>query len=255
MNKLITTYNGGMPFTLDDLGFLQKNTMDTFIDVVKTITGNSAINNAVLYGLEFDNSTLELSAGVMIHNDELYSYQGDTVAATYPTDYEVYYIPVYDIDGNKLFNDSTTHDTYKLNTIGIAKTADIDAMSGVEWRESIADLDGYGKWEDITLNDSSLVNFSSLKIRRLVNNKVEIKGEVSVTRLASEQNAQILVGTLDAKYTPTTMVNFCKGYQGGATADAGTTMSMIISNAGTVAVSVPDDILFGTYYLNDTYTL
>lgn len=255
MNKLITTYGGGMPFTLDDIGFVQKNTMDTFIDVVKTITGNPAINDAVLYGLEFDSGTFELSSGVVIHNDELYSYPGATVTPTYPTDYEVYYIPSYDVNGTKLFNNSTTHDTYKLNTIGVATTADINAMSGVEWRENITDLDGYSEWEDITLNDSSLVNFSSLKIRRLINNKIEIKGTITVSRLSSEQNAQILVGTLDSKYTPVTMVNFCKGYQGGAVADAGTTISIVINNAGTVAVSVPDDILSGTYYLNDSYHL
>lgn len=257
MNKLITTYNGGMPFTLDDLTFLQNNIEKGFVDIIRSMNELNA-NNIILNGINYNLATEKVSAGTFFHDDRIYYLPEDvTVDSEYPEGYELYYTPSYDQNGIKVFNNGIAYSVYLLDIINLARTEDIPELPTGSWRIPLEDTkkNGYSTWKTLVLSASPLMNWVDLSIRLMPNGFVGIRGKGYLSRIIGSDPNLITLGILDKIYRPSFLVDIAKGNNNGSISTNGTVGNFTINEEGTVALRVPENVAFGSFYLNDIYPL
>jgi hypothetical protein len=126
MNRFYTTDNGGLPVTLNDLRFL----MDSYTEAIKqTFYLYNQTTPSLLYGVDVTvtGGTATWTAGAIFANGEIFLIDGGTSGETgdaqdFKDNHYIYSAVTWDPTGNKLFKDSTSHDTYQVRKAYIGTT-------------------------------------------------------------------------------------------------------------------------------------
>lgn len=120
MNKLLTNFNGGFPFVLDDVRFLQDAIWQGLEGLTKAF-GNCRLVGAVVS----DNGTsYDVTEGFIILNGEVLYVPADSVPAGADIeDYGFLVSETFDAAGDKVFQDASTQQTYQLRTAKLAFVA------------------------------------------------------------------------------------------------------------------------------------
>lgn len=114
MNQLITTYNGGFPFQLDDLRFLDNAQREAFLGIIKAMVGNQKA--AILAGCKIasnDGTTIHVNEGYVFLNNEIFYAPAQDLPVITSGSY--YWVPdiTYDATGDKSFDGVIQH-TYEI---------------------------------------------------------------------------------------------------------------------------------------------
>ncbi len=116
MNNLKTDINGGFPFTLDDLRFVNAAQMEAFVGVVKALIGN--LPYAILQGCEYSvnaDGTWHINEGYLYFNNEIFYAPAQDVAAQTSGSYFWDVDLTVDHSGDKAFSvDGVVHSTYEI---------------------------------------------------------------------------------------------------------------------------------------------
>lgn len=130
MNKLITTNNGGFPFTLDDLRWLENGLTDALKGIVNHVSSTEVL---ILSGCEYneqqlsDTDQLVMTAGYVYFNGEIYKV--DAVNATLSSGNTFYWDlkVTNDPAGNLTFEDTNTYDVYQIREFEVKQAASVPA--------------------------------------------------------------------------------------------------------------------------------
>jgi hypothetical protein len=132
MDKLITTNNGGMPFDLDDLRWIDQGVTASFKAIAKALNLNSETGFR-LFGAEVTDagSTYNVAAGAIFAADEIWLVNGHSVAKLAGSgSYYWKQVITYDVTGSETFESGATVETYQIRRLQFTNT-DLDgAASG-----------------------------------------------------------------------------------------------------------------------------
>lgn len=138
MNKLETNYNGGMPFDLDDIRFMQDSWRQGFkaMNFIKEQDSITTINNVILNPLAYTGAAPWTSVeNFIIHDGEVWWIPSQTVT-TLSSNTWLVFSETNDPAGSDIFEDTTTNETYKVRQVQIVVNAtqpanSINAFTGV----------------------------------------------------------------------------------------------------------------------------
>lgn len=140
--KQLIIENGGMPFTGDDLVYLQGGLLE---GLQAAITPFLRDNKAILSGVEYDG--VNLSAGWVVIDNEILFYEGEAISDI--SNYELSITELYDPAGTDVFADGVSRDTYQLRKA-------ILTISGVASGTIISSND-FDKYRITGVNDEQIV--------------------------------------------------------------------------------------------------
>lgn len=117
MNKFKTDNNGGLPFVLDDLRWMQDNFIDAFNNILKEFAIDTNSNFIISGCIASMNNGLSITAGYIYLNGEVVKVDAQlNVSSFNPVDYwALSKITTYDPAGLKEFNNGNSYDTYQKN--------------------------------------------------------------------------------------------------------------------------------------------
>ena len=130
MDKLITTNNGGMPFDLDDIRWLEKGINDSFKAIGRGLA-NSNTDVFVLFGCELSDggSSFSLASGAIWALDEFWIVDAHTVAKLSPSattggsnSYYLKQVIAYDATGSETFESGIVIDTYQKRRLELTNS-------------------------------------------------------------------------------------------------------------------------------------
>jgi hypothetical protein len=153
MNLLETNANGGMPFELDDLRWLQDAWRMGFGAILKEFSDANG-RKLILSGCEISpNGTnpvthSDISSGYVLIDEEVFLVPAYTNIANSALPQKYYRIatPVADPSGNDVYEDSTVHDTYIIREAEL-----VTILSAVSYR-IIAVQDPYHRLKNLIAN-------------------------------------------------------------------------------------------------------
>ncbi len=114
MNQLITTYNGGFPFQLDDLRFLDSAQREAFLGVIKALVGYKT--GAVISGCEImsnDGTNIHIADGYVFLSNEIFYAPAQDIPVLSSGAYYWVIATSYDASGDKNFDGLVKH-TYEI---------------------------------------------------------------------------------------------------------------------------------------------
>ncbi|MCX6232607.1 MAG: hypothetical protein NTZ33_13810 [Bacteroidetes bacterium] len=135
MNKLITTDNGKLPIVLDDFRFLDTAVRDAFKGLVSAF-GIAATDSFKISGcvVTIVGTTYNWTEGYLCLGGEILFVPAGSVVtpAVWPAgEFLEWIVDInYDIAGNKLFYDASSHDTYQIRTAKLAFGAVVQDLLG-----------------------------------------------------------------------------------------------------------------------------
>lgn len=138
MNKLLT-FEGGQPFTIEDLSFLQKNMLDSVYAVVKSLAGDL---DCILYGIKYKNTST--IPGALYIGGEIYILTKDIIGTG-----NQYYLCINQTETEeRTFRDSNTHKVHLIDDayMSASPSAISIDLRNVYTLKEIA-VDGMGRWE------------------------------------------------------------------------------------------------------------
>ena len=197
MNKLITTDSGGFPFLLNDIRFLDEAYREGMASIIKTVA-----EECILWGCEYsENGTIaSINAGAVFFDNEIFYCPSHSVdLGVNIQDDIVLQVKEYDDpsgDGNKLFADGSTHQTYKVREVKVVDLTSsttphmclrarglcssdaiifVDEIRKSSIHANIADTLTVGSWQT-----PSFINgwTGDLKFRT-IGNFIELKGDLN----------------------------------------------------------------------------
>ena len=125
MDKLITTNNGGMPFDLDDIRWVEKGINDSFQAIGRALA-DSNTNVFVLWGcaLSDGGTTWSLASGVIWARDEFWLVDAHTInKLTASGSYYLKQVITHDTTGSEIFESGSTVDTYQKRRLELTSSA------------------------------------------------------------------------------------------------------------------------------------
>jgi hypothetical protein len=188
MDKFKTDFLGRMPIFLNDFRFMDGIYRNAFASVMKTL----GADNIILYGCGLTNNgngTYTVAAGAVVVNSEIHLCLAHTFACTNIN--EAYFVvtETFDPEGNRLYGDNVSRDTYLLRRVVASQhnPQPVNSISANASRFSAI----YIKEGDARLTNSrqSNNNFDSAAIAR-TNLDVFSKGETG-TQISTAINALI----------------------------------------------------------------
>jgi|GEM_PF-3846008 len=118
MNKLKTDQNGGMPFVVDDLRWIDDSVRDAFLGVLSAFGDSYRLSGAVA---TVNGTNLDISDGYVVIGGEVMEVVAHSVTNVSGNDYYFQLEEntpgsggVPDADGYKLFGDAISRDTYYI---------------------------------------------------------------------------------------------------------------------------------------------
>lgn len=200
MKHLKTLLNGGFPFKLDDIRYLQESFEDRIAMFFKDIVWpanesfeNPPANTFIVHGVNITSSTstsATWTAGVVCIDGILYTLDAGTISFSYPSTAPFIVVDnsTYNPAGNKTFENATTHGTYELRK---AKVEALTIFSGglvVQNHMYLATKRrfSWGKYStyEITAPTSIFVNgvtpVQDVHIYQDANGDVKLTGSISV---------------------------------------------------------------------------
>ena len=143
MNRILT-FEGGQPFTIEDLAFLQGNMLDAVKAVVKSLVGNL---DCILTGIRRTNTSID--PGALYIGGEIYILTKGITGEGYQ-----YYLCMDPKETEeRTFRDSTTHNVHLVDDAYLSASASaisVDLRNLYTLKE-IA-VDGMGGWESFGAN-------------------------------------------------------------------------------------------------------
>jgi hypothetical protein len=212
MKTLVTTNNGGFPFELNDIRFLQDATADC-LKAITQIIGGETNKSYIISGvnLGFDGSNeYSTEPGYISLKGEI--CRVDSSVINVPTGQIPYwgYLDEFDVAGSKTFQNGSTFDTYKerkaqllydtMPPVGYVPINLPSAMEIINMQtvNSDANLTG-NNWTNLTIN-TQWNAVEALAYRKNKLGYIELKGVVkSVTILTP---SGYVIATLPPEYCP-----------------------------------------------------
>lgn len=170
MNNLKTDINGGFPFTLNDLRFVNAAQMEAFVGVIKAMIGN--LPYAILQGCQYSvnpDGTGHINEGYVYFDNEIFYAPAQDVASQTSGGYFWDVVITYDHSGDKGFEiDGTVHPTYEVRraTLNYYSTGTegmrppMQADNIVTILQNRLSIDANISWSEMVL-DSSNVSIGS----------------------------------------------------------------------------------------------
>lgn len=116
MNKLNTLDNGGFPFVLDDLRFMDDAVRDAIQKLIIGLNGGAL--NCIVQGMDVTpgmGTNEDIAAGYLMYNGELLRVDAHSAGTVDIADYQKLIIEeTFDAAGTKTFEDGGVHETYVL---------------------------------------------------------------------------------------------------------------------------------------------
>lgn len=251
MNRFHTTDNGGLPVTLNDIRFL----MDSYTEAIKqTFYLYDQNVNFILYGIEVGltgTTAISWTPGAIFADGEIFLVDGGTSGVTGMNDVQEfldnYFINsgiTYDPAGNKLFKDSTSHDTYQIRKAVISATDDCGWGVMSDWSYF---KDIHKTWDGYTYAEQSYLDATNAQVT--INSGL-ITG---LTSSLSTTNAQVTLNHgLITGLTTNVLTKYIEIGPWVMSGDTSVTVPHLTSNVIDVSVTIKDDALTGYRMLNDT---
>lgn len=145
MNKLLT-FEGGQPFTIEDLNFIQGNFIKSVESIVKALAGNI---DCVLTGMMGDSWNIEsvyIGGNVYILANPITESGGKKYLCIKQTE-----------DGQRLFRDSINHNVYLVDDAYMSDF-ESDICLNMNAAKTLSDIlvNGYGLWKEFfTISESA----------------------------------------------------------------------------------------------------
>lgn len=124
MNKIETTGIGGIPIVLDDLRFLHASYLEAFKGLASPF-GIAAADAIILSGVirSIVGADVEYTEGYVAYNGEIHHFPAQTYPEPVNPENEYLVVDVtYDVEGLKVFENATSHDTYEVRKVKIVKS-------------------------------------------------------------------------------------------------------------------------------------
>lgn len=138
MNKLLT-FEGGQPFTIEDLAFLQDSFIKSIESVVKALAGNvDCILTGIIDANPYYSGSVYIGGNIYILTQQISGGPGKKYLCIKQTE-----------SGQRLFRDSTTHYVYLVDDAYMSETPS-DVCIDVNTAKTLSDILVNGLWEEIT---------------------------------------------------------------------------------------------------------
>jgi hypothetical protein len=210
MNTLKTDINGGFPFRLDDLRFLDAAQREAFVGVIKALIGD--LPYAVLNGCQYTinpDGTWHINEGYVYFNAEIFFAPAQDLAALTTGGYFWEENVTYDHSGDKAFEvDGVVHSTYEVRR---AHLVEKDPGTEGTMPPMLADnivtilknrlgIDTSPQWTELTL-DSTLVSIETTGSLSSINGALRYKNigktffanlSLDITVSSSDSNTQTI---------------------------------------------------------------
>lgn len=138
MNRILT-FEGGQPFTIEDLAFLQRNMLNAVQSVVKSLVGNL---DCLLTEIRISNTAIK--PGALYIGGEIYILTKELTGEG-----DQYYLCINPKETEeRTFRDSTTHNVHLIDDAYLSASASaisVDLRSLYTLKEIV--VDGMGGWE------------------------------------------------------------------------------------------------------------
>lgn len=172
MDKLITTNNGGMPFDLDDIRWIEKGINDNFQAIGRAMA-NDNTDVFVLWGcaLSDGGTTWSLASGAIWARDEIWLVDAHTINKLAASgSYYMKQVITNDATGSETFESGATVDTYQKRRLELTNT-DIDGASTGDDVTNVNVLslptfaDKFATWASVNTLDGTVVNINDNRLR------------------------------------------------------------------------------------------
>ena len=138
MNKLETNYNGGMPFDLDDIRFMQDAWRQAFgaLNFIKKQDKTTTINDIILNPFAVTGSGPWTSVeNFILHDREIWWMPAQAIT-TLSNDTWFVFSETNDSAGSDIFEDTVTHETYKVRQVSIVVNA-VQPASSIRYSDVV----------------------------------------------------------------------------------------------------------------------
>ena len=137
MNKLFT-FEGGQPFTIEDLAFLQDSFIKSIESVVKSLAGNvDCILTGIIDNNPYYSGSVYIGGNIYILTQQISGGSGKKYLCIKQTE-----------SGQRLFRDSTTHNVYLVDDAYMSETPS-DVCIDITTAKTLSDILVNGLWEEI----------------------------------------------------------------------------------------------------------
>ena len=180
--KKLEIPNGGMPFTGDDLLWMQNGLTEAVEAIIETLV--TPKGHVVLSGCELtiDSSNIVISEGWLVINRKPCYCPELTIPGTNISSHELYINDLYDPQGNDVFADSVSRDTYLAPVVAFRDATQIgseDRMLLSDLEESRIDL--RPELSEVTIVDDDSATILTLRQGRMVTINGTLDGTQSTT--------------------------------------------------------------------------
>ena len=219
MNKLQTEFDGGFPFALGDLRFMQSANRNALASLARSLFNYSGKEvPVIIYGAQISNNeidTISISEGAMYFNNEIWHIPAHSITAPIPLpESPVWNLELsYDPNGDKIFYDGEMHRTYELRNAKLAMAASASAIETVYWDATIR-LDGMNT-KRAFLQPGTAASVSERADRAVRSRVVNERGIIHVdagftfnAKLIPDTNPWIVLATLPLGYRPLSYVEW-----------------------------------------------
>lgn len=234
MNSLLIP-DGGMPFTGDDLTWMQQSLQNAIQGLASTF-GTSPADSFILWGVNV--SGLSVSQGWAVIEGELVYVRATTLTGGQANDWYIEVEETYNVAGNDQFADSVQRDTY-VKREGVIKQFSgytgggtpllLDGQRADEWmsRVSTSNLSLVNSWAQ-WIESGNYPQPEVPTVSRLPNKEVFLSGQVSGGNSA-------VICILPVGYRPANSKLFtCGGYLPGGSLGVDTTPLILVKSTGEV---------------------
>lgn len=137
MNKLLT-FEGGQPFTIEDLAFLQDSFIKSIESVVKALAGNvDCILTGIIDNNPYYSGSVYIGGNIYILTQQISGGSGKKYLCIKQTE-----------SGQRLFRDSTTHNVYLVDDAYMSETPS-DVCIDITTAKTLSDILVNGLWEEV----------------------------------------------------------------------------------------------------------
>lgn len=137
MNKLLT-FEGGQPFTIEDLAFLQDSVIKSIESVVKSLAGNvDCILTGIIDNNPYYSGSVYIGGNIYILTQQISGGSGKKYLCIKQTE-----------SGQRLFRDSTTHNVYLVDDAYMSETPS-DVCIDITTAKTLSDILVNGLWGEV----------------------------------------------------------------------------------------------------------
>jgi len=172
MNKLKTIENGGFPFVLDDLRWMDLGIRNAFLGIFSAFNSD---NGFIVSGCvkTIDTGTVTITEGYIVLSGEIYYLPTQSYSEAVAGEVEIVSIDLsYDVNGNKIFQNGSNNSTYEIRNVKVEKVATpapVDSIFFLTINKLISD--SFNLADSKTIASSEAVNQLRSSLSTLINTK------------------------------------------------------------------------------------